>query len=297
MQFTKAQWKSRVGTQELEADMARAIRSDGFFILEEALDAALLMDLQRAFGEVLDRYVTENASNRGINRFNTHLYLDGVFASEELVANPLIMGFVHKLLGIDAACTWAAADTPLPGSDYQIAHSDGRPLFRDHDFSLPTYALAINFPLVDFTAENGPLEIWGNGTHLLSDVPPHVGAGDRAPQQVLMPAGSLMVRDTRMWHRGSPNRSDHARPNLAFVYNRSWYRFEGEAGHTPPAVSPEAFAGWSDSTKRLFRFANTDPKLTEAHRIEAVYRLEELEEKSGLGGAQRAPLAAIAALA
>lgn len=297
MQLAKSEWRSRVGTTEFDGVMQRALRSDGFLILENALDPTLLAELQVAFGKLLDDYIAANTANRGVNRFNTHLYLDGVFANEELVANPIVLPLIHRLLGIDAACSWAAADTPLPGSDYQVAHADGRPLFRTHDLSLPLYALAVNFPLVDFTDENGPLEIWGNGTHLLSDIPPHIGAADRPPQRVTMPAGSMMVRDTRMWHRGSPNRSDHARPNLAFVYNRSWYRFEGEAGHTPPAVSPEAYASWSVNTRRLFRFASTDLSLTEPHRIEMVYRLEALEEEAGMAGNQRAPMAAITALA
>lgn len=290
MQFAKADWEGRCGTPEFEALMARAIRSDGYFILEEALSADLLAALQKEFAKVLEAYTSANESNRGLNRFNTHLYLDGVFANEEFVANPLIMPFIRRLLGVDVACSWAAADTPLPGSDYQFAHADGRPLFRDHDLSLPTYALAVNVPLVDFTRENGPLEIWANGTHLLSDVPPHEGAKDRPPEQVLMPAGSILVRDTRMWHRGSPNRSDHARPNLAFVYNRSWYRFEGEAGHTPPAVSPEAYAAWSPDTKRLFRFASTDLSLTAPFRTEAVMELERLEQQAGLGTKQHVPM-------
>lgn len=297
MQFAKSDWESRVGTPEFDGALQRALRSDGFFILENALSAALLADLKSAFGEVLDAFRAENESNRGANRFNTHLYLDGVFANEELVANPLVVPVILRSLGIDAACSWAAADTPLPGSDYQMAHADGRPLFRAHDLSLPLYALAVNFPLVDFTEENGPLEIWGNGTHLLSDVPPHIGAEDRAPQRVTMPAGSVLVRDTRMWHRGSPNRSDHARPMLAFVYSRSWYRFEGEAGHTPPAVSPEAYSSWSPTTRRLFRFASTNLSLTEPHRIEMVYRLEALEEEAGMADGHRAPMAAITALA
>ncbi|WP_439533544.1 phytanoyl-CoA dioxygenase family protein [Polymorphobacter sp.] len=296
MQFAKSEWEPRIGTADFEEMMKRALRSDGFLILEAVMSPSLLARLQAGFGKVLDEFVAANASNRGANRFNTHLYLDGVFADEELVANPIALRLIHGLLGIDAACSWAAADTPLPGSDYQVAHADGRPLFRSHDLSLPVYALAVNFPLVDFTEENGPLEIWGNGTHLLSDVAPHLGAADRPPQRVTMPAGSLMIRDTRMWHRGSPNRSDHARPNLAFVYHRSWYRFEGEAGHTPPAVSAEAYAGWSLATRRLFRFAATDPALTESHRIEMVYRLEALEEEAGLARS-RAPMAAVAALA
>jgi ectoine hydroxylase-related dioxygenase (phytanoyl-CoA dioxygenase family) len=137
--------------------------------------------------------------------------------------------------------------------------------------------VAVNFPLVDFREDNGPLEIWPNGTHLMAGVDTVEGASDREPEQVLMPAGSVLVRDTRVWHRGSPNRSDAPRPNLALVYNRSWYRFEGEAGHTPPAVSPAAYASLSAEAQRAFRFAATDPALTAGHLDDTVQKLDLLE--------------------
>ena len=39
-----------------------------------------------------------------------------------------------------------------------------------------------------------------------------------------MPAGSVLVRDIRTWHRGTPNRSETARPNLAMIYSRPWLK-------------------------------------------------------------------------
>jgi Phytanoyl-CoA dioxygenase (PhyH) len=276
MRFTKTEWSGRTNTGDFNALLTRALRSDGYFILEEVLGRDAVAELHRAFLVTLDEFRAKNPANRGANRYNNHLYLDGPFADEDLVYNPLIMPLLRDLLGIDLACTWAAADTPLGGSDYQTAHSDGRPLFRDRDLSLPLYAVAVNFPLVDFREDNGPLEIWPNGTHLLSDVDSSAGASDRDPVRVLMPAGSVLVRDTRMWHRGTPNLSPDPRPNLAFVYNRSWYRFEGEGGHTPPAVSPAAYTSWSTEAQRAFRFAATDLSLTAAHREECVMKLESL---------------------
>lgn len=55
------------------------------------------------------------------------------------------------------------ADVPVKGSDYQEVHRDYRPLFSD-DFVTPLYALAVNFPLVEVTEENGPFHM-ARGTH------------------------------------------------------------------------------------------------------------------------------------
>jgi hypothetical protein len=58
------------------------------------------------------------------------------------------------------------------------------------------------------------------------------------------------VRDLRMWHRGTPNRSHGTRPHLAVVYTRPWYRFEQEV----PTLNREAYASLSQRGQRLLRF-------------------------------------------
>ena len=43
------------------------------------------------------------------------------------------------------------------------------------------------------------------------------------PTKMLTPKGSMLIWDVRMWHRGTPNRSNQIRPNLALIYTRSWW--------------------------------------------------------------------------
>lgn len=57
-----------------------------------------------------------------------------------------------------------AADIPLPGSVYQDLHRDAPPLFPELTVETPPFQLAVNFPLVGVTEENGPLETTF-GTH------------------------------------------------------------------------------------------------------------------------------------
>ena len=64
-----------------------------------------------------------------------------------------------------------------------------------------------------------------------------------------MPAGSLLIRDLRMWHRGTPNRSDEIRPNMAMIYAQRWLKT-----HYPPVSIPQAtYDGLSPRTQQLFR--------------------------------------------
>jgi hypothetical protein len=101
------------------------------------------------------------------------------------------------------------------------------------------------------------MEIWCGGTHN-TYVKPDKGhasslmerlAADMPSKRVLMPAGSLLIRDTRMWHRGTPNNSTEGRPNLALVYNRPWYVAKSDI-----SITQETYDGLSDRAKQLFRF-------------------------------------------
>ena len=54
------------------------------------------------------------------------------------------------------------------------------------------------------------------------------------------------MQDPRPLHRGTPNRSDHARPELCLVYTRPWYY----SGHFVEMTSAE-FEGLSERGKKI----------------------------------------------
>ncbi len=64
-----------------------------------------------------------------------------------------------------------------------------------------------------------------------------------------MPAGSILIRDGRMWHRGTLNRSDAARPNIALVYSRPWML----APTRQIGIPQERYDGLSEGARGYFR--------------------------------------------
>ena len=84
--------------------------------------------------------------------------------------------------------------------------------------------MVVNVPVVDATPANGSTELWP-GTHLdttraLNDgdikLPPAIEERLRAeckPLQPNVPAGSVLIRDMRLWHRGMPNLTEPAPPD------------------------------------------------------------------------------------
>jgi ectoine hydroxylase-related dioxygenase (phytanoyl-CoA dioxygenase family) len=182
-----------------------------------------------------------------------HLPFMSPFIDPAIVTNPLVLPIIDEILGQNCVCHYFASDTPLPGSDYQRVHSDIHPLFPDTPLSLPAYSLVLNIPLVEFHEENGPLEIWPGGSHFM---PGGIDLQALAPlmrsERVLMPAGSLLLRDMRMWHRGTPNRGDAARPNIALIYSRHWLK----TTYPPIGIPQTTYEELSERAKQLFRSEN-----------------------------------------
>ena len=231
----------------------QSVKVDGYALFERVLPPELTQRLLAEFLQAFDAYVARTDPNRGANRYQMHLPFRPPFADPAVIENPLAISVLDGLLGKDYICHYFASDTPLPGSDYQRVHSDIPLLFPEMPLSLPAYSVVVNIPLVDHTPENGPLEIWPGGTHLMpggTDLQA-LAPGMRS-ERVPMPAGSLLVRDMRMWHRGTPNRSGAPRPNLALIYSRPWLKL-----HYPPIDIPAAVYGTlSPSARRLFRLEN-----------------------------------------
>ncbi|TFE26282.1 phytanoyl-CoA dioxygenase family protein [Cohnella luojiensis] len=235
---------------------AEQVRKNGYILLEEVLTEEQVLELRDAFAPIFKEYTEKKGFNTGTNRAQMFLPFVEPFCSEAVIVNPIALSIIDQILGADCRLTYFASDTAGPGSDYQNVHSDLPPLFPELGVALPAYSLVLNIPLVDVNEENGPLEIWPGGSHLDHDSTRYTDIwGDpvRAAkymysEKVLMNVGSMVIRDIRMWHRGTPNRTDKMRTNLAFIYNREWYT----AGATIP-VPKEAFDKLSERGKMLLR--------------------------------------------
>jgi len=257
--------RGRLSEEALHMTQMR-LKIQGYVVLEGLLQEATLRAIKLRFDELLEEFAKATDPNRGASRYGMPLPFEEPFATEELVANPVVLQILRSVLGENIVCSYLASDTPLPGSSYQHAHSDVDPLFPEKDIALPPFAYVVNVPLVDFRPDNGPLEIWPYGTHLIpdTDLTPiadftHIEerlasplgrmAEEMGGEQLLASAGSVVIRDLRMWHRGTPNRSDSPRPMIAMVFNRSWYH------HGTVEINTADFEALPDEVRTLFRTA------------------------------------------
>jgi hypothetical protein len=154
----------------------------------------------------------------------------------DVIANPIATSVARALMGRVQLALYTG-NTMLPHTTQsQPVHWDVPQLWPGLEHAPPPSALAVNIPLVDVTLANGALEVWP-GTH--RDVRP-LGHGDKSllvpeewlearraavpPVRVPMPKGAMLLRDLRMWHRGTTNATAEPRPMVALSYQPWWYR-------------------------------------------------------------------------
>ncbi len=127
----------------------------------------------------------------------------------------------RSVLGPDYEIVELGFDDPLPGAQNQPWH-------RDFPSPKATYeerritSLAFNVTAVDTTLEMGPFEIapgtqWERGQEFDNQMFPSVAEWPRyaaTAQQKLAQMGDISVRSALTIHRGTANRSQHARPVL-----------------------------------------------------------------------------------
>ena len=245
---------SELETQTLSAEtLAFAIQQlkmNGYVVFESVLKKDLCHRLRESYMALLNAYAAKNEPNRGRNRWQMHLPFVEPFIHLQVIENPIALSVIDSQLGENCVCHYLGNNTPFPGCGYQPVHSDIHPLFPKTDAAFPIYCIVVDIPLVDFRKENGAIEIWPGGTHLMPN-----GIDIEAlskvihSEQVLMPAGSLLIRDARMWHRGTPNRADAPRPNIALMYARHWFK----TMYPQIGIRQDIYDSLSPRAQQLFR--------------------------------------------
>lgn len=255
--------------------IVKSFRRDGFVMVGDILTADQVDILAAGCGEVIEEILaldTDNRGNRGSGRYS--------FGGSSLTRNQLHRPAWQMLLEISKVWTLldalfespnyilrsASGDFCLPDTrEYQPLHSDvnewqgtGKSLFSSyHDprgqislRDLPCPYICVNFLPQDVTRLNGPTrQIPGTQNSRapipnLEDEPEWMRLSTVCPA----PAGSIMIRDVRAWHGGTPNLSDKVRsiPNLEFY--APWFREP-----MVPGIAHQDFLNLSDRAQSLTR--------------------------------------------
>jgi hypothetical protein len=176
-------------------------------------------DIDAAFEEARSR--DGGAVGRGPNRWYVEVHPEALRGFVELVEHPWVRTVCETILGSDYRIVEVGFDTPFPGAKVQPWHRDFPSPPETWDQHRLT-SLAFNVTTVDTTDEMGPFEIapgtqWERGDDFdhqqfppESEYPRYEALAERKYPHV----GDISARSALTIHRGTPNRSEVARPVL-----------------------------------------------------------------------------------
>lgn len=221
---------SRISPAHLQ-EAVEAIRQEGYVVLEEIVSPAHLDLLRERMDEDSRKLIAADKWG-GAGQVKGHLqqgpppFAPYVFA--DIAANPIVNQVTGALLGAGVFNSFYNGNTNCPGSGKQPLHRDGGHLWPGMEVAHPPASVVVNISPIDVTEENGSVELWP-GTHRVTSVDGSIDAQTEEARRKIAPPvrgnarkGSVVIRDTRLWHRGVPNRSDRPRHMIALIHNIRW---------------------------------------------------------------------------
>lgn len=215
----------------------KAIREDGFVILNELIERKIMDKLRDRMLEDVEKILARSDApfNWNVGNLQQDPPPFPPYLFREVLVNDIVIEITKSILGAGLKNSFYSGNTALPQKGArQPVHADTGQLWPNLDIATPPYALVVNVLPVDVSPENGSTEIWP-GTHLDTSVSWQSGDIKVAPERLearwkisppIQPtakAGSVVIRDIRMWHAGMPNYSQTPRPMIAMIHYVTWW--------------------------------------------------------------------------
>jgi ectoine hydroxylase-related dioxygenase (phytanoyl-CoA dioxygenase family) len=240
----------RVGNAEAAVE---AMVEHGFAIVEGALDAGACAELDDAVagleaGHPLGRNVFEGESSHRLYS----LIAQGK-AFERLAEHPVAVDVLDRLLRPNWLLSNCQSIRLYPGETAQPWHTDDVFYLVPRPHTAPL-GISTIWAIDEFTAANGATELLP-GSHRWATEHPD-DRPDVEPVTAEMPAGSVLIFDAALWHRGGANRTSGNRLCLTNQYCQPWLRpQESQLLIAPPAVA----AGFSDRVRTMVGYSIHPP--------------------------------------
>lgn len=220
--------------EHLDAAVA-ALNEDGIVVLQDVVSRESLETLRAKVLE--DVALLQSRPDAPYNWNTGNIQQDPPpfppYLFKDILLNDLAIAVTRALLGPGVKNAFYSGNTAVRSDQRQPVHADTGQLWQNLESPTPPFQLVVNVPLVSMNPENGATEIWP-GTHRDTavsihdpiEVPAEALARwreKRPPFQPTVAAGSLVIRDIRLWHAGMPNRTETPRPMVAMIHTASWF--------------------------------------------------------------------------
>jgi ectoine hydroxylase-related dioxygenase (phytanoyl-CoA dioxygenase family) len=211
-----------------------AVRRDGFTIVRDAIDPALVDDIAAALARLERRLDARPAQNGFEGRQTVRLYnlLAHGAPFDAIPVHASVLPIVEGVL--DEGCLISSLSSVAidPGEVAQAIHADDMviPLAKPH---APLVCNSM-WALTDFTEANGATRLVP-ASHRGQN--PEYG-GDYQTIAAEMPRGSVLIWDGALWHGGGANRTGQRRTGVAMNYCAGFIRQqENQQLGVPPELA------------------------------------------------------------
>jgi len=266
------------GQQYDVEEIRRGLETDGIIACKGAFPVEwveqLREDIDVAFEEARGR--ENGAVSRGPERWYVEIHPERLRGFVDLVDHPWVRTVCETVLGPDYQVVEVGFDTPFPGAKVQPWHRDF-PSPRETYEGKRLTSLAFNLTTVDTTEEMGPFQIaqgtqWEDGKDFDHGMFPPESEYDRfeaAAVKKYPKRGDISARSALTIHRGTPNRSDVARPVLVLGVDAPG---AGNDEHHDPAVTRAFWESLPERVKAHLSCPIVDelPPITQKHDIEGL---------------------------
>ena len=220
------------------------VRQDGFTIVEQAIEPALIEALNGALAR-LERDLDAKPAMNGFEGHHTvriyNLLAHGA-PFEQVPVHSQVLPIVEGVL--DAGCLISSLSSIAidPGESAQPIHADDMviPLDKPHR---PIVCNSM-WALTDFTEANGATRLVP-GSHRLGN-PEYGGAYESVAGE--MRTGDVLIWDGSLWHGGGANTTDRRRTGMAMNYCAGFIR---QQENRQLGLSPETVRGFSHRLREL----------------------------------------------
>jgi hypothetical protein len=184
------------------------------------------------------------------------------------------MPIVRQVLGPDVVLIHKGVFLSMPGAEAQVYHQDGTHLTTKSQ--RPCHAVNVFIPLVDLHSRNGPTEFC-LGSHILN----HDGYDPKRVHTPVVSAGTPVMFDYRLGHRGMSNSSSSCRPIVYCTYAAS---ANGKEFRDSVNFSRKRYHAIGELVEKPLsreeRIANRRKRVSEAKETSEAKEIAEAIEKS-----------------
>jgi ectoine hydroxylase-related dioxygenase (phytanoyl-CoA dioxygenase family) len=202
------------------------------------------------------------------------------YTDSQLAYNQFVFPLMKHLLGGEDVCLlyMGVMFAKQSTETNQKWHGDGGHIFSGDDAPhLPCHCINVFIPLVDLVPANGPTE-FAIGTHVQGDF-----EKDQNKFPLCASAGSAVIFDYRLKHRGARNTTPVDRPILYMAFSRPWFKDVGNSRSYLPLVP--ASKPWRSRLLRGTVASSTDSTSSgsKRQREEATVEAGDADTEEGAG--------------